>query len=589
MPYRLAILAGVSLGLVAQDRPILIRDVRIFDGTARIEANSVLVSGGTIAKVGKDLKAPKNAEIVDGTGSTLLPGLIDAHTHAFGPALSQALVFGVTTELDMFSNPASVKAAKAAANPLEADIRSAGTLATAPGGHGTEYGFSIPTLTKPEEAQAFVDARIAEGSDYLKIIIDDGKPYGLAFPTLDEPTVKALVIAAHRRGLKAVAHVGSLADAKLALRAGVDGLVHTFEDQAPDAEIIRLAAAAHAFVVPTLSVEASVAGVAPGWELAKDPRIAPWLGNQQQTQLEGAFPTRKTAAIQYAHAEATVRAFKAAGIPILAGTDAPNPGTTHGASLHGELSRLVQAGLTPTEALRAATSIPAFHFKLSDRGRIAEGLRADLLLVKGDPTADIRATREILGIWKQGRALDRKAAWKAIGGGPQPAHPTGSFSVIGAFEGTTTAPAGLGWLPSTDQFAGGKSQVTLDHAPEGAAGTHGSLLLKGTVAEGLPYAWSGTMWFPGKGAFSPVDVSAKNRLTFWAKGDGKTYRVVAYSAKGGMVPTSKTFATAAEWKAYDFPLAEFEGVDPKALTGIGFVAGPAPGAFEFQVDEITLK
>lgn len=99
----------------------------------------------------------------------------------------------------------------------------------------------------------------------------------------------------------------------------------------------------------------------------------------------------------------------AAHVPILAGTDAGNPGTAPGASLHGELEYLVEAGLTPQQALVAATSAPATAFHLADRGRIAPGLRADLLLVNGDPTADIKATRDILAIWKTAASVDRQA------------------------------------------------------------------------------------------------------------------------------------------------------------------------------------
>ena len=103
-----------------------------------------------------------------------------------------------------------------------------------------------------------------------------------------------------------------------------------------------------------------------------------------------------------------VRVLRAAGVVILAGTDAPNPGTAQGASLHGELELLVEAGLTPAEALRAATSAPAGVFGLKDRGRLAPGLRADLVLVDGDPSQDIRATRAIVGIWKAGLAVERR-------------------------------------------------------------------------------------------------------------------------------------------------------------------------------------
>src|SRR5258707_1366630 len=97
------------------------------------------------------------------------------------------------------------------------------------------------------------------------------------------------------------------------------------------------------------------------------------------------------------------------GARILAGTDAPMPGTAHGVSLHRELELLVHAGLTPLEALAAATSLPADAFGLHDRGRIAPGLRADLLLVEGDPGSDILATRHIRGVWKRGKPVHRSA------------------------------------------------------------------------------------------------------------------------------------------------------------------------------------
>jgi imidazolonepropionase-like amidohydrolase len=89
------------------------------------------------------------------------------------------------------------------------------------------------------------------------------------------------------------------------------------------------------------------------------------------------------------------------------GTDAPSPGATYGASLHGELELLVGAGLTPVQALTAATSNGARAFKLGDRGRVATGMRADLVLVEGDPTRDIVATRRIVGVWKKGVKVER--------------------------------------------------------------------------------------------------------------------------------------------------------------------------------------
>src|SRR5262249_38163155 len=102
-----------------------------------------------------------------------------------------------------------------------------------------------------------------------------------------------------------------------------------------------------------------------------------------------------------------IKQLRAAGVPILAGTDSPVPGQTYGASLHGELSLLVSSGLTPLEALRAATAAPAHAFRLEDRGKIEAGRRADLVLVAGDPRTDTRATRRIVTIWKRGAEVSR--------------------------------------------------------------------------------------------------------------------------------------------------------------------------------------
>ena len=393
---------------------LVFRDARVFDGAQVLPRATVLVRNGRIAAVGSQVQAPDGASVIDARGKTLLPGLIDAHTHVFGPeVLRAALVFGVTTELDMFTSDAVLtdirKELAGEKGSAIADLRSAGILVTAPGGHGTEYGLPIPTLSSPEQAQAFVDARIAEGSDYIKIVYDNGKALGMSFPTLDQETLKAVIAAAHARKKLAVVHIGSLQGAREAVEAGADGLAHLFTDSPPEAGFGRFVASHHAFVVPTLTVLESVSGRGGGAALAKDPAIAPYLSPGGQAELNRAFPALTGAATNYAAAEEAVRQLRAAHVPLLAGTDAPNPGTTHGASLHRELELLVKAGLTPAEALAASTSVPAKQFGLEDRGTIAPGKRADLLLVDGDPTADIKATRKIAGVWKLGVAVNRDA------------------------------------------------------------------------------------------------------------------------------------------------------------------------------------
>src|ERR1019366_6340243 len=208
----------------------------------------------------------------------------------FGPeVLRAALVFGVTTELDMFMSDAvltNIRQELALAEALGiADLHSAGTLVTAPGGHGTEYGLPIPTLSSPEQAQTFVDARIAEGSDYIKIVYDNGKALGLNFPTLSQATLKAVIAAAHARKKRAVVHIGSLQDAREAVEAGADGLEHLFIDRPPEADFGRFVASHHTFVVPTLAVLESVSGRSGGAALAGDAVIAPHLAPSGQAEL----------------------------------------------------------------------------------------------------------------------------------------------------------------------------------------------------------------------------------------------------------------------------------------------------------------
>src|SRR5690349_9278359 len=155
--------------LHAQSTPVLFHHVRVFDGATVIPDTDVLIAKGQIQQVGTDL-SPAGAQVIDGAGKTLLPGLIDAHVHIHSKeALQQALLFGVTTEFDMMMPPQLELRLKSIMDDSMTSFLSAGNPVTVPGGHGSEYGRAIPTLTKPSEAQDFVDARLREGSDYIKI------------------------------------------------------------------------------------------------------------------------------------------------------------------------------------------------------------------------------------------------------------------------------------------------------------------------------------------------------------------------------------------------------------------------------------
>lgn len=390
---------------------LVFRDVDVFDGSRMTRRTTVVVRDGMIRDVGANAAVPSSASVVDGRGKTLLPGLFDAHVHigTYAPeqALRDALVFGVTTELEMGGSDANIALRnRIAAGAADlADLRCAGTVVTAPKGHPTEMGGPpIPTLSPGDDVQAFVDARIAEGGDYLKVIYDH------AFPTLSKQQLDDVVAAGHRRNRLVVVHVSTQSEARDAISAGADGLAHIFFDSPPEPGFAELAAKHRVFVVPTLSVIEMAAGAPekPWWQDA--PSVTRYLTASMRASLARKFPAGFAERVKLPSAMAAVGALRRAGVSILAGTDAPSPGLVHGLSIHRELELLVRSGLTPLEALAAATSEPARAFGFRDRGRVAVGLRADLVLLDGDPTADIRATRNIVGVWKLGMPVARAVA-----------------------------------------------------------------------------------------------------------------------------------------------------------------------------------
>jgi imidazolonepropionase-like amidohydrolase len=354
---------------------------------------------------------PDGAAIVDGDGRTLLPGLIDAHTHVRPlHALRQALAFGVTTELEMAGDPVEAwrirERQRAGLDPDLADVRSAGDPVTAPGGHGTEYGRAVPTVSSPAELPSWVNARIAEGSDYIKIILDAGTPGYVEWPVISNATLRAAIAAAHARERLAIVHVTAENDAIAAVEAGADGLAHVPFAGIRGDRLPALLRERNAFVISTLAVFYAICDPHHGDALADDPRIARLLTVESEAELRRGFPLPGGARPDCSHGREAARQLVRAGVTVLVGTDATNPGTVHGASVHGELASLVAAGMSPIQALRAATSLPAERFHLEDRGVIAVGRRADLLLVDGDPTRDVTTTRAIAGVWKAGHRFD---------------------------------------------------------------------------------------------------------------------------------------------------------------------------------------
>ena len=395
--------------------PFAIVGAKVFDGTTFLAKRDVWIEEGRIRRVGPELDLPAELTRVDGRGKTLLPGLVDGHVHTFGSTLNDALRFGVTTVLDQFTDPRLAASRRAARDTLAsrngADLFSAGMLATAAGGHGTQYGIAVEPVDGPDDAPAWVRARKAAGSDWIKIVHEDGGTFGQELPTLDRDTIRALIAAAHDEGLRAVVHVSTLEHALAAVALDADGLVHVWHDAVIDrTQAVRIADSG-AFVIPTLSVAASISGDPMAQELMEVAGDAQ-LSEMQRLSLTSRFPGGDFEATSIVHDVATenVRRLRDAGVPLIAGTDAPNPGTASGLSMHGELRLLVRAGLSAAEALASATSAGAEAFGIETRGRIREGGIADLVLVEGDLESDLSLSTRIVGVWKDGYAVDRERA-----------------------------------------------------------------------------------------------------------------------------------------------------------------------------------
>ncbi|WP_410671371.1 amidohydrolase family protein [Amycolatopsis sp. cmx-4-68] len=350
----------------------VLRNARVFDGHALTEPRTVVIDGTVI---GED---PAGGREVDAGGATLLPGLIDTHVHLHVPEnLGTLASWGVTTGLDMACWPvervASLREVTGAA-----DFRTAGLPAIGPGGNHAKMP-AMPEdaiILTAADARRHVEARAAEGADYIKGIAEapgEGGPSAEA--------LRALVDAAREHGLKTVVHAVSPGAYSVAVASGAEFITHVPLTGPIRAEDIAAMKAAGQIAIPTLTMMEGILTTGP---------------------LAGRFPV-----------DGLLRSLAdlhAAGVEILAGTDANDePGVPvavrHGESLHHEFELMARAGLTGAEILRSATAGAARAFGLTDRGAIEPGLRADLVLIDGNPIEDISSTRALRAVWCAGTEI----------------------------------------------------------------------------------------------------------------------------------------------------------------------------------------
>lgn len=563
---------------------LFINDIAVFDGRKFHPSMDVAIKDGLIAQMGQELAAPDDLPVIEGSSMTLIPGLIDAHTHSFMTALNDALRFGVTAHLDMFTSEYELAKTISKRQSLQqsdqADLFSSGTMATVDQGHGTQYGFPIDTVGSIDEAEQWVSARKQAGADYIKLVY---MPYQNRIPSLDRSTASAIIKEAKKQQLMVLAHISKQAAAKDMIEEGIDGLVHVFADSVVEDNLLLLAKEKGVFIIPTLSVIAGVDGRGNQQALIAIEGVEDLLSGQQRSTLNGSFG-QNIPGIDLDIALQNVKQFFDAGVPILAGSDAPNPGTAYGVSTHGEMQLLVEAGLTAEQALIATTSLPAQLFELEGRGQIAEGARADLLLLHGNPLTDITQTLHIASIYKNGFKVDRNYS-KA-----QTTNAAAS-ALLGNFEGGTEqalqSQGDMQWTHSDDSFANGKStaQISVISTDEGSS----ALQVKGEVNAGFPYPWAGA----AIGDFAPpvtaIDASGFTHVVFDVKGKAGNYRIMAFDAVNQGIPPYQTFEITEQWQTIEIKLEGFKGFEAKVFSGLSFVAGPSLGEFHFVLDNVRFE
>jgi len=419
------------------DPTIALEGATLIDGSggAPMHDALIIVKNGHIETVARvsEARVPRGAQEISLVGKTIIPGLIDAHAHVERWAVQRYVVWGVTTVRDLGAT--STDSAIALRNDLNLGAVLGPRMFTSGAmidGAPPTYAAATAVRTR-DEARRAVDQRAVVGADCVKIYTK--LTPDLLAPLLDEAATLRLPVAAH---------LGKI-DALTAARAGVASLEHmagvvqaatpspgayfrahdqflrgwTLEeggwstlDSAAVARVARTLAATHAAIVPTLVLHEMMSRLdnptllsRPGMEDV--PAAAASVRDVQGLLRRAGWraPELKAFRRSRARQDQFVREFKRAGGLIAAGSDAANQLLVPGLSLHEELSLLVGAGLTPLEALTAATRKGAELMHADSLGRIAPGKVADLVVLDADPAADIGATRRIAWVMIRGRMI----------------------------------------------------------------------------------------------------------------------------------------------------------------------------------------
>ena len=388
----------------AQQQPavtVIYDGARLIVGDGKvIESSSFVVEGGRITQVGArgQTKVPAGASRVDLTGKTVMPAIVDAHTHmpterqALAELLQRKAYFGVAAVMSMGQDNNDVAfQVRDTPIPGAARLRTAGRGITAPEPGRTEAPYWVTTEA---EARKAVQELAAKKVDMVKIWVDDrdGK-----YKKLTPELYGAIIDEAHKNKLRVTAHIYTLDDAKGLLRAGLDGFAHTVRDKDIDDEFVGLVKKQkNLFYVPNLPDSGAKTDLS--W-------LSDSVGAAELKKLQdGASTDRPEVQKLFGIQARNLARMQKEGAFIAMGTDGGVPWAHH-----LEMADMVAAGLTPSQVITTATSNAARLLRLDDLGTIAPGKSADFIVLDANPLDDITNTRKISAVYMRGTAVDRAA------------------------------------------------------------------------------------------------------------------------------------------------------------------------------------
>lgn len=434
-----------SVKPTAQPTGYLFSNVNVFDGEQPLGPRDVLIREDRIEAVAPAGTLTAEGVVrVEGTGKTLLPGLVDAHAHLESngeaiwnlglpdlKAISEGYLYaGVTSAMILQGGEEQFEVLEEAARGehMAPHMLIAGPRLTAPDGFPISLikailswplsSFAtgnIRTAATVEEAREVVDDVANEFSPPLFKVTSDAIPPGT--PTLAPEVLTAAIQRARERRMRSVGHIGSPEDVMVAAEAGLDMFAHPpsggllTDEQLARLKELRIPFATTLRFLTAQQDIAADGGTALEQRMVHPETLARFAQPPEDFEYPGAKNREEFERLSQGlidNVRQNVRRLYEAGVPLFIGTDGGSPGVFPGASIHRELALLVSLGVPPAEALRAATSAPADFMDPSHAfGRIAPGQRADLLLVRGDPLTRIEATADIDMVIKAGVALER--------------------------------------------------------------------------------------------------------------------------------------------------------------------------------------